>query len=618
MIKKRFISMLVLLITAATGAWAQTGLETPLTLEALTAGTIKVDNPKEGMQYSLDNGLTKTTMTANPTTIAVAAGDKVALFGKGTTINNYDGTKILGTGTGFKLKVQGNIMSLVDEEGFATNKTLTTAKVFFTLFKGNTSLTDAGGLLLPATTLTDRCYASLFEGCANLTAAPALPATTLAVICYRSMFSGCISLTTAPVLPAETLTNYCYQSMFNGCTNLNEVTCLATNISATGCTSEWLNSVAATGTFTKAPDATIWTEGISGIPTGWTAKNYPTYKVSVKEGTEDATSWTIAPAEATTTGVEAGTEVKATYSGMKKVKSVKAKKKAAPAATVTTAPTAKTGVKAGEDVAIVNEGTAEGGTMMYMVNATQPASTDGFSATVPTAEGLTAGTYYVWYYVKTDDSHTDSEISASGIEVTIAAAVEPTLANTLNNAGMTVKVNFNYRWDVCYCLFTSNGNGTYTFQSGDEDFGGNLSRSRDLVVEDGKLVFKANWYSPITNYWDTDGYSVTFDTSNSTYSEWVGGDNMDEPSFISVEVNGTTISLSKASKITVDDLVKEEMQSWEDIVSNNSDKIYIDDGNIKRLSDGAKLLKYSVGDIWEDVNSWDNYDPNTTYKFAGD
>jgi len=618
MFKTRFISMLVLLMTAVTGAWAQTGLETPLTLEALTAGTIKVDNPKEGMQYSLDNGLTKTTMTANPTTIAVAAGDKVALFGKGTTINNYDGTKILGTGTGFKLKVQGNIMSLVDEEGFATNKTLTTAKVFFTLFKGNTSLTDAGGLLLPATTLTDRCYASLFEGCANLTAAPALPATTLAVICYRSMFSGCISLTTAPVLPAETLTNYCYQSMFNGCTNLNEVTCLATNISATGCTSEWLNSVAATGTFTKAPDATIWTEGISGIPTGWTAKNYPTYKVSVKEGTEDATSWTIAPAEATTTGVEAGTEVKATYSGMKKVKSVKAKKKAAPAATVTTAPTAKTGVKAGEDVAIVNEGTAEGGTMMYMVNATQPASTDGFSATVPTAEGLTAGTYYVWYYVKTDDSHTDSEISASGIEVTIAAAVEPTLANTLNNAGMTVKVNFNYRWDVCYCLFTSNGNGTYTFQSGDEDFGGNLSRSRDLVVEDGKLVFKANWYSPITNYWDTDGYSVTFDTSNSTYSEWVGGDNMDEPSFISVEVNGTTISLSKASKITVDDLVKEEMQSWEDIVSNNSDKIYIDDGNIKRLSDGAKLLKYSVGDIWEDVNSWDNYDPNTTYKFAGD
>jgi hypothetical protein len=41
---------------------------------------------------------------------------------------------------------------------------------------------------------------------------------------------------------------------------------------------------------------------------------------------------------------------------------------------------------------------------------------------VPTAEGLTAGTYYVWYYAKGDASHTDSEISATGIEVTIAAA----------------------------------------------------------------------------------------------------------------------------------------------------------------------------------------------------
>ena len=66
---------------------------------------------------------------------------------------------------------------------------------------------------------------------------------------------------------------------------------------------------------------------LAAVATGAVAQT--TYKVSVKEGTEDATSWTIAPAEATTTGVEAGTEVKATYGGTKKVKSVKAKKKAA-------------------------------------------------------------------------------------------------------------------------------------------------------------------------------------------------------------------------------------------------------------------------------------------------
>ena len=59
-------------------------------------------------------------------------------------------------------------------------------------------------------------------------------------------------------------------------------------------------------------------------------KNAPAatnYTVTLKEGTEDANNWTITPAEATTTGVAAGTEVKATYSGTKKVKSVKAKKK---------------------------------------------------------------------------------------------------------------------------------------------------------------------------------------------------------------------------------------------------------------------------------------------------
>ena len=66
---------------------------------------------------------------------------------------------------------------------------------------------------------------------------------------------------------------------------------------------------------------------LAAVVTGAMAQT--TYKVSVKEGTEDATSWTIAPAEATTTGVAAGTEVKATYGGTKKVKSVKAKKKAA-------------------------------------------------------------------------------------------------------------------------------------------------------------------------------------------------------------------------------------------------------------------------------------------------
>ena len=65
---------------------------------------------------------------------------------------------------------------------------------------------------------------------------------------------------------------------------------------------------------------------LAAVVTGAVAQT--TYKVSVKEGTEDATSWTIAPPEATTTGVAQGTQVTASYGGVKKVKSVKAVKKA--------------------------------------------------------------------------------------------------------------------------------------------------------------------------------------------------------------------------------------------------------------------------------------------------
>ena len=59
--------------------------------------------------------------------------------------------------------------------------------------------------------------------------------------------------------------------MFSGCTNLNEITCLATNISASNCTSSWLADVSATGDFYKASGASWTTGSDSGIPTGWTS-----------------------------------------------------------------------------------------------------------------------------------------------------------------------------------------------------------------------------------------------------------------------------------------------------------------------------------------------------------
>ena len=73
---------------------------------------------------------------------------------------------------------------------------------------------------LPATTLAKQCYQSMFQGCTKLASAPDLEATTLAQQCYQSMFQGCTQLDPAPALPATELAKQCYQSMFQGCTKL--------------------------------------------------------------------------------------------------------------------------------------------------------------------------------------------------------------------------------------------------------------------------------------------------------------------------------------------------------------------------------------------------------------
>ena len=241
MFKKRFISMLVLLMTAVTGAVAQTDLETPLTLKAITNGTITITNPKSGMQFS-KNGGTKSAVPA-PAVIEVNAEDVVTFYGASTSITSYSGTKI---NCDAQCYIYGNIMSLVDEDDFANATALTANYAFYQLFKGNSHLCSHSTkkLVLPATTLKGSCYESMFANCTSLTTAPELPATTLAAECYYYMFNGCTSLTTAPKLPATTLAASCYYYMFNGCTSLTTAPELpATTLAASyvgmfnGCTS---------------------------------------------------------------------------------------------------------------------------------------------------------------------------------------------------------------------------------------------------------------------------------------------------------------------------------------------------------------------------------------------
>ena len=291
--------------------------ETPLTLEAIQAGTITLTNPWPTLKYK-KNGSELVGVTASANTIAVAAGDKIAFYAGGSD-NTYDSST--DTVTALRIRcssdfyVYGNVMSLLSSSDFKNATSISTeyalahlfdgnnhiknhsqkalvlpattlaASCYSSMFSGCTSLTSAPAL--PATTLedSDYCYFGMFSGCTSLTSAPALPATTLSLFCYSSMFAGCTSLTSTPVLPAMTLAAYCYMGMFINCSSLNSVTCLATEISETGCTAGWLYNVASSGTFTKASSMSTrdintsgegWILNSSdyGIPTNWTVQNY--------------------------------------------------------------------------------------------------------------------------------------------------------------------------------------------------------------------------------------------------------------------------------------------------------------------------------------------------------
>ena len=194
--------------------------ETPLTIEATEDATIVTfTNPLTlTIEYSTDGGTSWTAVSDATITISgINAGQTVQLRGN----NAAYGTNANYSNINFDKDcyVYGNIMSLVNADNFATVTELTEPYAFRTFFYGNTHLKShsAKDLMLPATTLSLRCYYSMFYGCSALTKAPALPATALADYCYDSMFAHCYTLAQAPELPATTLAQGCYRAMFLRC-----------------------------------------------------------------------------------------------------------------------------------------------------------------------------------------------------------------------------------------------------------------------------------------------------------------------------------------------------------------------------------------------------------------
>lgn len=215
--------------------------------------TIKKNNayaPTLTVQHSTDktNWSSITTSTTEQS-IQVPANGRVYFRcdcnGWSSTDGNIYYNRIDFTGNG---NVGGNIMSLIYGSNFTGNETAFksgTSYNFPNLFLSNSHLISAENLILPCTTLTNYCYASMFQMCNSLTTAPVMSATSLVYNCCRSMYASCSSLNSIEV----------------------NFTSWGTNT-----TNFWTYGVSATGTFTK-PSALAGTRGQNNIPNGWTIVN---------------------------------------------------------------------------------------------------------------------------------------------------------------------------------------------------------------------------------------------------------------------------------------------------------------------------------------------------------
>ena len=188
----------------------------PLTLECFDSKGCAVSVANYGdLEYKKNDGDWKKYQRQ----VNLNKGDKVSFRGKEAT--STSNSKYMQISCNGNCYVYGNVMSLISKDSYATMTNLPYSNTFQNLFQGNTNIYHDNGKDL--------------------------------------------------VLPATKLRNQCYYNMFNGCTNLNYIKCLATDISAKDCTTNWLKSTAKKGTFVKAEGVT-WTEGDSGIPNGWTIK----------------------------------------------------------------------------------------------------------------------------------------------------------------------------------------------------------------------------------------------------------------------------------------------------------------------------------------------------------
>ena len=185
------------------GNWQQINLDQEITLEAKTTYLLKGDNPNG---WNICD--TKSTDTPDD--------DEYSRQGCIKLTNATDGN--IGN-----IKISGSILGLLNQGNKTSDYELHDPYIFADLFEDSNAITSiSDSFLKDVKTLSERCYAEMFNNCENLKTAPILYSTKLDKNCYYGMFRNCINLEIVPLkmLPATTLSYACYSRMFNNCTKL--------------------------------------------------------------------------------------------------------------------------------------------------------------------------------------------------------------------------------------------------------------------------------------------------------------------------------------------------------------------------------------------------------------
>lgn len=302
-----------------------------LTFEIISAGTIMftTNNPatsiSKEIQYKINNSSWETIDSVSNSGFTVSAGDLVRFKGTNArycTLNKTSPRATFQNSTAV-FNVYGNIMSLIYGDNFIGQTALDPGGYNFVGFFGSAKIVSAENLILPmetipplalinfmiesptltigpksipATTIMQQGMQGAFARCSKLVKASEYSVTTLGnsgfsqtytecrslvqgpsilpiqnmgnCACY-SMFNECNSLVNAPKLPCSAITQMGYYRMFRNCSSLMYIKCLAKDVSASRCTTEWVYGVNTTGGTFVQVEGVNWSVNYNGIPSGW-------------------------------------------------------------------------------------------------------------------------------------------------------------------------------------------------------------------------------------------------------------------------------------------------------------------------------------------------------------